>query len=234
MILCVQHVACEEPGRIRAALERRGRAVRIVRTYAGEAVPRSARGLDGLVLMGGPMGVRDAARRPHLRVEMRLVEAALGAGVPVLGVCLGSQILAAVLGARVEAADEKEIGWRSVALGPAAATDGLFSGAPRRFVALHWHGDAFDAPAGAVALASSAMTPCQAFRWGRSAYGLLFHIEATPAIVAGMARSFAGELEEEGISAAALVAAARRRKPVLDRLAARVFGAWAETIGGPG
>lgn len=205
--------------------------MQLVRAFAGERIPRSARGLDGLVVMGGPMGVNDAARLPHLRAEMRLIEDALSREIPILGICLGSQLLAAVLGAKVRPGPAKEIGWFPVTLTKEAGADPLFAGVRRRFMALHWHGDIFSLPKGAVPLASSDQTKCQAFRWGRAAYGILFHLEATPSIVSGMARTFAGELIAEGLNASAIVAEARARKGSLDKMAARVFNRWADLSG---
>lgn len=230
MILCVQHVEPEKPGRIRAAIADHGLSMRTVRTFAGEPVPRSMRGFDGLVVMGGPMGVNDSARLPHIRAEMRLIENALAREIPMLGICLGSQLLAAVLGAKVKAGPKKEIGWFPVTLTSRAKKDPLFAGVRRRFTALHWHGDIFELPNGAVPLASSSLTRYQAFRWGAAAYGILFHLEATPSIVAGMTRTFAGELIEENVNAKAVVAEARRRNASLDKLASRVFDRWVDLV----
>ena len=147
--------------------------------------------------MGGPMGVYEQDRYPFLRDELRLIEAALKDGRPVLGVCLGSQLLAAALGAKVVKGPGKEIGWYPVSLLAGARDDRLFGSAPDSFTPLHWHGDVFDLPAGAVALATSEKTPLQAYRYGENVYGLLFHIEPDAAIVAGMVRDFAGRWGSE-------------------------------------
>src|SRR5581483_10588698 len=118
---------------------------------------------------------------------------------PVLGVCLGSQLLAAALGSNVRPSGRQEIGWYQVALSVEPKDDSLFSDAPPMFQAFHWHGDIFDLPAGAVPLASSRMTPLQAFRYGNNAYGLLFHMEVTPEIAGSMVKGFSDELAREGI-----------------------------------
>jgi GMP synthase (glutamine-hydrolysing) len=120
------------------------------------------------------MGVYDAPRYPFLSAEMRLIEDALRRDKAVLGVCLGSQLLAAALGAQVVKGRQKEIGWHPVNLSPDAVSDPVWYQVAPSFMALHWHGDVFNLPAGAISLASSALTEYQAFRYGRSTYGFLF------------------------------------------------------------
>ena len=194
--IVLQHVACETPGLIGVELERGGVSLDFVRTFAGDPVPRDLGDAAGLLVMGGPMGVYETDRHPHLRDEIGLIERALAARIPVLGVCLGSQLLAAALGARVAPGPRKEIGWFPVTLTDEAADDPLWRGVAREFVGYHWHGDRFDLPDGAVPLASSALTPLQAYRHGPNAYGILFHMEVTVEIVAAMVETFAAEVAE--------------------------------------
>lgn len=220
--LALQHVAAEPPSLIAAALEAEGIVLDVARVDRGDAVPVDAHGLSALVIMGGPMGVADAGRLEHIRHEMRLLESALRLGVPVLGVCLGSQLLAHVLGARVAPAGFLELGWLPVSLTTEAAGDPLLGACPPRFTALHWHGDAFDLPRGAVHLARSDRTAVQAFRHER-AWGLLFHLEAEEAQVEEMARTFAGEVARGGLSEAALAAGAQRELPASRRIGIEVF-----------
>jgi GMP synthase (glutamine-hydrolysing) len=226
-VLVLQHVACEGPGDIGAALQRRGMTIRVVRIDQGESVPAGL-DADALVVMGGPMGVYEADRHPHLRAELRLIEDALHRSRPVLGVCLGSQLLAAALGVRVYPSGGKELGWYRVDLAAAAEDDALFRTAPRRFIALHWHGDIFDLPAGAVHLASSERTAHQAFRFGDSAYGLLFHLEVTPPQLDAMATAFADEIAAAGVSAAGLSDA--HHLAATRDIGAQVFERFAELI----
>jgi len=224
--LAIQHVAAEPPNLIVAALASAGVRLDVARVDRGDAVPEDAAELSALVLMGGPMSVADAGRLEHLRREMRLVESALEHDIPVLGVCLGSQILAHVLGARVAPAGFLELGWLPVSLTPEAARDPLLGACPPRFTALHWHGDAFDLPRGAVHLARSDRTAVQAFRHGR-AWGLLFHLEADTAQVEEMAHAFAEEVARGGASAAMLADDARRETPASRRIGHEVFGRFA-------
>ena len=222
----IQHVDGEGPGLIAVALERDGVAIDVTRVHRGEPVPQELGDAGGLVVLGGPMGVYEADQYPHLRDELRLIEAALRAGAPVLGVCLGSQLLATALGARVAPAPAKEIGWFTVTTKPAAASDGLFGPLPASFGALHWHGDFFELPGGAASLASSAKTEHQAFRYGDRAYGILFHLEATPLEVHAMVDVSRNELENAGVSGEELLAetersaasAAENRRAVLPAL----------------
>jgi GMP synthase (glutamine-hydrolysing) len=177
------------------------------------------------------MSVSDAGRLEHLRREMRLAESALRHGIPLLGICLGSQILAHVLGARVAPAGFLELGWLPIALTPDAAGDPLLGACPPAFTALHWHGEAFDLPRGAAHLARSDRTSVQAFRHGL-AWGLLFHLEADPAQVDAMARAFADEVAAGGSSAAALGEDARREAPASRRIGEDVFGRFARIAAG--
>jgi GMP synthase (glutamine-hydrolysing) len=149
--------------------------------------------------MGGPMGVYEQDRYPFPRQELRLIERTLTDRVPILGVCLGSQLLATALGAQVRKGSRKEIGWHRVFLESAALCDRLWSTSPPEFDTFHWHGDVYDLPPGAVRLAHSEMTECQAFRYAANVYGILFHMELTRAMILEWTDAFANELDEEGI-----------------------------------
>lgn len=177
-LLIIQHLEREDAGVFAEVLEQRSIANRIVRTYAGDRVPEVADDFSGLLILGGLMNVEETARYPHLNDEMRLIRLAHQAGVPVLGICLGSQLIAAAFKAPVYDGEIKEIGWYEVELAPEAVGDLLFYDFPERFKVLQWHGQAFDLPAGAVRLVSSQAYPNQAFRCGRTSWGLQFHLEA--------------------------------------------------------
>ncbi len=231
-VLVLQHAACETLGTIGDALERAPVRIAHIRVFAGDPIPTHMGEAVGLILMGGPMGVYEQDRYPFLAEEMRLIERALAAGKPILGVCLGSQLLAAALGARVWKGPQKEIGWFPVMLTEAARADALFRDVPSSFIAYHWHGDVFDCPSGAISLARSALTECQAFRYGTNAYGLLFHLEVTEPIIAEMVRAFAEELREAGLSGEEIVRHAARHLPELERVGHGVFHAWTRLIEG--
>jgi GMP synthase-like glutamine amidotransferase len=187
------HVPFEGPGTIADWSARRGHALASTRLYAGEPLP-SARDFDLLVLMGGPMGVRDVDRHPWLAGEMALVRAARAAGCAVLGVCLGAQLIAAACGARVHRNAEPEIGWHTVERIPTAAGNAYGAAMPDRLVTFHWHADTFALPPGATWLARSAACAHQAFALGERVLGVQFHAELKPADVAGMLEAMPGPL----------------------------------------
>jgi GMP synthase (glutamine-hydrolysing) len=229
-IYALQHVATEPLGTIADALLARGIDVEYVRVYAGEAVPASLGDAAGLMVMGGPMGVYEQNELPFLRDEIRLIESALRDEKPVFGVCLGSQLLATALGAEVRQGERKEIGWFAVSLTEEGQRDRLFGNVAPSFNAYHWHGDVFDLPRGAVQLASSEQTTHQAFRFGSRAYGLLFHLEATPQIVSDMVTAFAGELAEERMSGDEIISSMNDHLPALKEIGATVFTRWAALL----
>lgn len=225
----VQHAPNEGPGLAGATLERFGFTLHLIHPYLGHPVPEEA-SCAGLLLLGGPMGVRDAPDHKHLASEMRLLESALTRDIPILGICLGSQLLASVLGAPIYAGDAIELGFHEVRLSRAARADGLFGELPRSFAPLHWHVDNFDLPRGAVALGRSEKTACQAFRYGRNAYGVLFHLEAQIGQVASMAAAFPGDLENAHLSKADLLNYAGENLPHLEAPADTLFSAFARSL----
>lgn len=172
----LQHVEWEGPGIIAREAEKHGYEVDIRRLDREDEIP-TANQLDGLVVMGGPLGAYEEDRYPFLRKECELLGAAARRGSPVLGVCLGAQLLAKALGAKVFPGPGKEIGFGSIDLTAAGRQDPLFAGLGNALPAFHWHGDTFTLPEGAVLLASSPMYAHQAFRFGSQAYGFQFHIE---------------------------------------------------------
>lgn len=183
--LVLQHIACEPPGVFEDVLRERGAELHRVELDEGDPLP-DWRGFDAIVAMGGPMSATDDHQLPWLTAEKRLIAEAVYGGTPFWGVCLGVQLLAASLGARVYPGPEPEVGLLPVTLTDEARDDPVFADAPTELVTLQWHGDTFDLPEGAVRLASSPAYANQAFRVER-AYGVQFHLEVSSA----MAREWA-------------------------------------------
>lgn len=232
-VYVLQHHAAENLGRISDALEGAALAWQYVRVADGQPVPKDMKAAGGLIVMGGPMGVYQTDRYPWLRDEMALINDAIKHNLPVLGVCLGAQIVAAALGAKVVRNPAgKEIGWHPITLEEAATKDRLMRELPEKLTPFHWHGDIFELPSGAVSLARSEKTPCQAFRYGDKVYGLQFHFEVTSESVRAMAAAFAKELAREKISADEMVAQSAEFMPALEQIADTVFSRWASPIQG--
>jgi GMP synthase-like glutamine amidotransferase len=178
--LILQHIACEPPAAYEDELVERGLAFHRVRLDEGEEL-QSWTDFAGIVAMGGPMGTYDEPAYPWLGAEKRFIAEAVRAGTPYWGICLGAQLLAASLGATVSPGTVPEVGVGHVQLTKGAASDPVFGSAPPVFDALHWHGDTYELPPGAVGLASSEQYEQQAFVFDR-AYALQFHLEVTPAL----------------------------------------------------
>jgi GMP synthase (glutamine-hydrolysing) len=176
-VLLLQHESFEAFGTLDPLLKREGIRIRYVNFERNpEAIP-SLDGYDGLILMGGYMGVYESLIYQHLKVEMQLIEEALRRGMPILGICLGSQILAHVLGAEVRKHSEREMGWVPVHLTDQGKADPIFSHFGSSEVLFQSHGDTFDIPSSANHLAFSEVCHGQAFRYGENVYGFQFHIE---------------------------------------------------------
>lgn len=194
-IHCILHVRHEKPGSIGRWAKARGHALE--RTCLADGMPLPPPdAFDALVVMGGPMGVDDQAAHPWLAQEKRLIESAIRLGKPLLGVCLGAQLVAQVLGGKVTRAQAPEIGWFPVRRAPGA--ERVPSGAvlPPELAAFHWHQDTFTLPPESVLLASSEACPHQAFAWGARVLGLQFHLEVSGDIAQDMIRNGSGDLRE--------------------------------------
>jgi GMP synthase-like glutamine amidotransferase len=233
-MLVLQHIACEPPAAYEDELRASGVGVHRVELDDGEPLPDWRR-FAGIVAMGGPMGAYEDDRLPWLTQEKRLIAEAVNDGFPFWGVCLGSQLLAASLGARVYPGPAAEVGVLPVNCTPAALDDPVFAELPPQFDALQWHGDTFDLPDGAVRLARSEAYEQQAFVFKR-AYALQFHLEIDGARAAewGDVPAYAASLREllgpDGLPT--LVEQVRRSEQTGIELARRLFARWLERVVG--
>jgi GMP synthase (glutamine-hydrolysing) len=182
-LLVCQHVAFEILGTLDPLLRGSGFRIRYVNFSRYPDAEPSVDGYHGVVVLGGPMSADETDAYPHLATEIRLIEDAIDKGLPVLGICLGAQLIARALGASVGRNHEKEIGWYDVSPTGAGEEDPVFSHFAPTEKIFQWHGDTFDIPSGGVHLASSPSCENQAFRYGENVYGFQFHLEVDEATI---------------------------------------------------
>jgi GMP synthase-like glutamine amidotransferase len=208
--VCLQHVPFEGLGVFARLLEQRGYRVesRLVPT---EGLPKDAG--DFLLVMGGPMSVNDPDA--WIKEEVDFIKRAVQTGMPVLGVCLGAQLVAKALGARVGPGRGLEIGMTKLRVTAEGQSDPWIGSLPESFEVFEWHGEVFELPTGAVPLASSELCPFQAFRFGSKAYGLLFHLEIERSGIDALCRECPEDVRRAGMSPAGLL---READPHLLRL----------------
>ncbi|HET9870768.1 MAG TPA: type 1 glutamine amidotransferase [bacterium] len=221
-LTCFQHIDCEGPGTLQTVLEPLGFRLNILKPYRGDPVPAELG--DGLVVLGGPMGVYEREQYPWMEAELAAIRRALDASLPTLGVCLGSQMLAHAAGAQVFRGALPEVGWRPIALTPEGKKDALLEGLPGAFDVFHWHGDTFTLPKDAALLAGSDWFPHQIFRLGK-AYGFQCHLEVTEAMAREWAHLYAKELAPAGgpTPEARVLGDLPRHAAALGALAEKVF-----------
>jgi GMP synthase-like glutamine amidotransferase len=193
-IRCLQHVPFEGPAHLATIAREREMPLATTRLFAGEPLPGIGE-FDLLAVMGGPMGVHDDAIYPWLADEKRMIESSIRAGKRVLGICLGAQLIADVLGARVFRNRHREIGWFPVRRAEEAGACAIGRSLPDRFHAFHWHGDTFDIPTGAIRIAESDACRNQGFVWKDRVAALQFHLEATPESVSALLDNCGDELD---------------------------------------
>lgn len=189
----LQHASFEGPGSIATWAQSRHHVLTGTSLFRNESLP-SPREFDHLVVMGGPMSVHDQKEYGWLKDEMKLIDETLRAGKKILGICLGAQLLAHVLGARVYPARQKEIGWFPVHMLPEARLSPRTAGLPESFMVFHWHGETFDLPKGTTHLAETTVCPNQAFEYAGQAIGLQFHLEVRSDDVREMVRNCGHEI----------------------------------------
>ncbi len=179
MILIVKHIDIEGPGTLGDFLKAQGKPFRIIELWGGEKLPADPKNFKAVIVLGGPMNVDEEERFPFLKPENDFIQKVLKAGIPYLGICLGSQLLAKAAGAKVVKSPVKEIGWYQIQLTPEGKKDPLFHSFRPEDPIYHWHGDMFQIPSGGLLLASAQGCGHQALKVGRNAYGLQFHVEIT-------------------------------------------------------
>ncbi|HET9390783.1 MAG TPA: glutamine amidotransferase [Steroidobacteraceae bacterium] len=232
LAIAIRHVAFEDCGTLESVLGQRGFSVRYVEAPHENLRDIDASSPDLLVGLGGPISVYDSAQYPWITDELSLFERRLASGRPTLGICLGAQMLAHVLGARVFPGPVKELGWKPLRLSPAGADSAIAPLAPELTSMLHWHGDTFDLPSGATLLASTAEVPQQVFEWGGRVLGFQCHPEIRAQTIEAWLVGHACELvSTAGVSPGELRVQTRELAPALARQASAAFGNWLDRMG---
>jgi len=225
-VLFIQHGDVDKPGLLAEALAECGVGLEIFHAWRDGVFP-GLEEFDALALGGGGQSAWEVEKYPYLEKECEWVRTAIGRGVPVLGLCLGAQLLARARGAEVRRAERKEIGFFPVELNDAGCADAIVGALPARFPATHWHGDVFEIPRGGVCLGSSALTPNQILRCGPKAIGFQFHLEMTPSLFEELVWDSEDFFRDCGMSPEVLIDEAREVLPGLEPAAREVFRRWA-------
>ena len=212
-LLVIQHVPHERLGTFEEAFRRAGCSIMPLNTYDPTSAWPSLEAFQGLVIMGGPQSVCEQATYPYLTKELQLLRDILTRHLPILGVCLGAQLLAAALGATVTKNPDKEIGWYPLMREPDADGDALFEPFGQTETVFQWHGDTFALPKGAVRLASSPLCHEQAFRYRDHVWGLQFHVEVTEAMIRAWMQTPVNKAELASLKGVIDPMAIRRQSP---------------------
>lgn len=226
-LLAIRHVPFEDLGSFAPLLSRAGYGIRYAEAPTADFDALARERFDLLVVLGGPVSVNDTHDYPFLGPELKFVEARLKSGAPILAICLGSQIVAKALGARVSRIKTVEVGWKPLRLTEAGKAS------PLRHLTgpvFHWHSDAFELPAGAESLASTDLTPHQAFRWGRAAFAMQFHLEVTAPGLEAWYVGNTGELRDLELPPGELRRSANAHSSAMETQAATMLKEWLASI----
>lgn len=190
MILIVKHIAIEGPGTLEYFLEKKDLGLRVIELGNGEPLPKDLSPFKAVIVLGGPMNVYEQEKYPFLKEEDVFLKEVIKKEIPLLGICLGAQLIAKACGAKVFKAPIKEVGWSKVSLTKEGQADPIFEGLKSECDVFQWHEDTFAIPEKGQLLASARSCPHQAFRVGKSAYGVQFHVEVTGKMIKDWAEAY--------------------------------------------
>lgn len=210
MILVIKHIDIEGPGSIEKFLSNTAQSIKVIDLSAGQKLPANLKGIEAVISLGGPMNVYEEDKYPFLKEEDKFLKEAVKEEIPVLGICLGAQLLAKASGAKVKKSDYKEVGWYRVELTEEGKKDPLFKNVPEELCVFQWHEDTFDVPKGGVLLVKGSFCLNQAFRFGRNAYGLQFHMETTPEMIESWINEYTKEGDKQAQSKNMLIEAYKK------------------------
>lgn len=224
----IRHLAFEDLGSLEPVLSQQGYSIQYLEAGMDDLSAIAPLNTDLLIVLGGPIGAYDEQDYPFLVDELRILEQRLAADLPTLGICLGAQLMARALGANVYPGGQKEIGWSPLTLSAAGQQSPLKHLTTQSTPVLHWHGDTFDLPTGAIHLAASDKYVNQAFSWGKNGLGLQFHPEVTKR---GLERWFIGHAGEIGATPDVSVAQLRQDTArYADQLMAQASKIWSDWL----
>ena len=226
-ILVLQHIAVETPGIILDLMKIKKFEYDCIniREKSNEYNPTN---YDALIIMGGPMSVNDKEKYPFIKKEIELVKIYIENNKPILGICLGSQIIASALGSKIYKNSKMELGWHNVNL--SGTNDPLFKGIDNQFLAFHWHSDVFSLPNKGKKLASSNLTELQAFNYNNNCYGLLFHLEIDEQIVNNLVNLFENDLIQESLKKETVLNNLKKNLTEVNNTGRIIFNRWLSII----
>jgi GMP synthase (glutamine-hydrolysing) len=229
-LTCFQHIDCEGPGLLREILESKKIKLNLLKPFKGDPLPEHLG--DGLIVLGGPQGVYEEKQYPWMTAELDAIRKCLSLSLPVLGICLGSQMLAHAAGGQVFRGALPEVGWYPISTTTEGRLDPLLLGISSPFEAFHWHGDTFTLPKNSVRLAGSDYYPNQIYKVGLNAYGFQCHLEVTEEMVKNWAAIYAKELTPQGgpIDPKQIENGLSQNAKALGQIAEKVFARWAALL----
>lgn len=228
--IVLQHIECEGLGLLEDILKERKIDFRYIKIHKNEPLPDRLENGSGLIILGGPQSVYEKKKYPFIEREEYLIEIAVSRDLGVLGICLGSQLIASACGAEVRPGGKKEIGWHDITLDPCNLDGCFFKGLPKRLKVFQWHGDTFDIPKSGLRLASSKLFPNQAFRFGRGVLALQFHLEVTEKMIRVWSEEYKKELAALKMDPKKIFEDSKRYLPSLARYAETIFNNYLDTL----
>lgn len=212
MILIIKHIEIEGPGSIEEFFNNTGQRLKVINLGSWQKLPLTLQDIEAVIILGGPMNVYEEEKFPFLKEEDDFLKKALLAKLPILGICLGAQLLSKASNAKVRKAENKEVGWAKVSLTSEGRIDPLFENLDSVINVFQWHEDTFDVPVKGVLLAENKACCNQAFRVNDNAYGLQFHVEVTPEIIESWINSYARRDKTEDMYKTMLIEAQSRQE----------------------